>query len=607
VTLRKKTLLIMGLTLGILFTGLYITSRNIVLGGFEDQERQDTRTNMERVLGALNDDLRQVAITTEDWAEWDDTYQFVEDHNEEYIQSNLVDGAFFTLEMHVVWYVDSNRQTVFRKAFDLSTEQEVPFPASLQEHLSSDRLLLNPTNSEESVTGILSLPEGPILLASHPILTSEGQGPARGHLIFGRYLDSDVIEKLSRTTLISLESYSLTNAQMLPEFQRVLNDLSVGSPILVRPLTSDMVAGYALMRDIYGEPALVLKAEMPRGVYQRGQTTFLYFTVAFLAIGLMFGLSVLALLEKLVLAPLAQLTTDVSAIGQSSDPSARVSMPGNDELSQLSNEINAMLSSLEKSQDELNRSEQALRDTQKSLVQAEKLSAIGQLVAGVAHELNNPLTAVLGYSQLLSYQDLDPQTKQQVESINAGAERCRRIVQNLLGFAGRRELRLAEVSLNDELKSALEFLESELRENQIQVELDLAPDNPRMMADSSQLQSVFLNLINNAQDAMSRYHGKGRLLVKTETRYHHLRVIIADDGPGIKSEHLDKIFDPFFTTKEVGAGTGLGLSLCHGIVSDHNGRIWVESSPNKGATFYVEFPTEPVKQPQAGEELNVGR
>jgi two-component system NtrC family sensor kinase len=269
-----------------------------------------------------------------------------------------------------------------------------------------------------------------------------------------------------------------------------------------------------------------------------------------------------------------------------------VSISGNDELAQLGNEINAMLCALEKSQDELRKSEQALRETQKSLVQAEKLSAIGQLVAGVAHELNNPLTAVMGYSQLLVNLDLEPKVKEYVDRIRTGAERSRRIVQNLLTFAGRRELHLSKLDLSQEIENALKFLDNELTEGHIQVSLDLAPGLPWMEGDSSQLQSVLTNLINNAQNAMIQQQVSRTLLIKTGKLDHHLRLSIADNGPGIDPQHLNKIFDPFFTTKEVGAGTGLGLSLCHGIVSDHHGRIWAESDPGRGATFIIEFPTD---------------
>jgi adenylate cyclase len=223
----------------------------------------------------------------------------------------------------------------------------------LLQHLSSGELLLNPPAPGDGVVGLVSLPEGPMLVASRSILTSEGEGPVRGHLIFGRYLDAEGVEKLSRTTLISLDAIPVATTQMMPEHRDVLAELSLESPILVQPLSADVVAGYALVPDIYGEPALLLEAEMARGVYQRGQATLLYFTIALIAIGLIFGVVILVLLEKLVLSRLARLTGEVNAIGSSAGSSARMSISGKDELSQLGNEINAMLYALEKSQDEL--------------------------------------------------------------------------------------------------------------------------------------------------------------------------------------------------------------------------------------------------------------
>jgi len=240
---------------------------------------------------------------------------------------------------------------------------------------------------------------------------------------------------------------------------------------------------------------------------------------------------------------------------------------------------------------ELEKSLQELRQAQAKLVQSEKLAAIGQLVSGVAHELNNPLTSIIGYAQLLQSAELDPTVKADLDRIVEQAQRSARIVRNLLTF-GRQykpERRLADI--NRLIEETLDLVKYQLNMNQIVVERRLSEQIPPLLVDPHQLQQVWLNLIQNAQQAMSEAGGGGVLRVRSfVTNEGKVRVEFTDSGPGIAPEALEKIFDPFFTTKPVGKGTGLGLSICYGIIQEHEGQIWAENNPEGGATFVVELP-----------------
>ena len=231
-----------------------------------------------------------------------------------------------------------------------------------------------------------------------------------------------------------------------------------------------------------------------------------------------------------------------------------------------------------------------LQITQQQLVQSGKLAAIGELVAGVAHEINNPLTGILGHTQLLLRGELDATTKESLEVVEAQTKRVARIVQNLLSFASQRKPERAAISINDLVERTLELRNYDLNVNNIEVSLDLDPASPAVWGDMQQLEQVFLNIVNNAQQAMAAAHGKGRLAVKTQISEDKVLVTLTDDGPGIPAKIIERIFDPFFTTKGVGEGTGLGLSICYGIVAEHGGRLWAESSRAKGSSFQVEFP-----------------
>jgi PAS domain S-box-containing protein len=232
-----------------------------------------------------------------------------------------------------------------------------------------------------------------------------------------------------------------------------------------------------------------------------------------------------------------------------------------------------------------------LRRTQEQLLHSEKLAAVGQLISGVAHELNNPLTAILGYSQLLtSSGEVGARALGYVEKVYKQAQRTHRIVQNLLSFARQHKPERVPVNLNAIVEDTLALRDYDLRMSQIQVSLELSEGLPEVSADPYQLQQVFLNLINNAVDAMLEVSALGELLVRTGVEDNEIFIEFTDSGPGVKD--ASRVFDPFYTTKPVGKGTGLGLSICYGIITEHGGRILVKNGTQRGATFRIELPLQ---------------
>lgn len=230
---------------------------------------------------------------------------------------------------------------------------------------------------------------------------------------------------------------------------------------------------------------------------------------------------------------------------------------------------------------------------QEELVQSKKLASIGELVSGVAHELNNPLTVIMGYSQLLiSQQVLEDKHRDMAQKVMDAACRSKRIVENLLAFARKKKLEKREVDINRILESTLSLREHNLAVNNVAIIRNYDAHLPPILADGDQLQQVFLNLINNAFDAMFEAHRGGNLEVRTSKKDGWIMVEVADDGPGVPEAVQDKIFDPFFTTKEVGKGTGLGMSLSYGIVNEHGGRIYLDRTYHTGAKFVMEFPAD---------------
>jgi len=234
-----------------------------------------------------------------------------------------------------------------------------------------------------------------------------------------------------------------------------------------------------------------------------------------------------------------------------------------------------------------------LQTAQDQLIQAEKLSALGEMVSGVAHELNNPLTGVMGFAELLMKADAPEEVRKTVSRINQEAVRCQKIVQNLLTFAHRpKRPARSIVDVNAVIQKTVDMRSYHLKVDDVDVVLELSDDLPPVLADGYQLQQVFLNIINNAHQAMEETEKRGRLTIRTTDCGANIRIEFIDNGPGIPSDKIGKIFDPFFTTKEIGRGTGLGLSLSYGIIKRHDGTIQAESEPGRGAAFIIALPAQ---------------
>lgn len=227
---------------------------------------------------------------------------------------------------------------------------------------------------------------------------------------------------------------------------------------------------------------------------------------------------------------------------------------------------------------------------EEQLIMTDRLASIGELASGIAHEINNPLTSIVGFSQLLMEENPPEDIKKDLDIIHNEAKRACDIVKNLLTFARKHTPVKQVTSLNKIIDEVLKLRAYEQSINNIQIKTHFAPDLPEITTDHFQIQQVFLNIIINAESAMLEANNSGVLTITTERIGNFISTSFADNGSGINEENIDRIFDPFFTTKDEGKGTGLGLSICHGIVNEHNGKINVQSELGKGTTFIIELP-----------------
>ena len=268
----------------------------------------------------------------------------------------------------------------------------------------------------------------------------------------------------------------------------------------------------------------------------------------------------------------------------------------------IENDLRQKNAELEEVQAQLAQKLQLLQQIQTKLLHSEKIAAMGELVAGLAHEINNPLASVMLHAQfLLDEEDVPEWWQQNLSEIVGQSHRIKNIAKNLLRYVQPQMREARWININTIIESALVFLSYELRSHNIRVKLQLADGLPLVYVDENQMQQVLINLINNAFQAMYNANRNGNLTIKTEVdsplrldgnRPSVVRILIKDDGPGIPSEVQGRVFDRFFTTKQAGEGIGIGLALCQSIVSDQNGTIWFESTRTKGTSFFIELPVE---------------
>ncbi len=630
-TLRSKTLITISITIVLLVGILYVSAQFIILNSFKQLEIQNTQQVVKSALNVHSQNVTQLRDRFADWASWDDAYLFVTDSNQAFITSNLTDASLSTLSNNVMIFTDSTEKVVWGTGYNIETGISEPIPEEIYGKIGKGDLLFYRQSETDLIAGFLMTKAGPMVVASRPILTTENKGPIHGSLLVGYYFDEGRIEKLSEVTQLKINATPFNLGSIPEELRASAIGENGNNPILVHPVNENEISGYSVINDIYGKPAMIFQVDMPRDLYNQGLLSLNYFMTALIVIGLVIGLVIVFSLEKIVLKKLRGLSSDVTRIMDGKENISRVKVVGKDELSNLAGEINDMISARENAQRELNAS-------QTQLVQAEKMASLGQMVAGLAHEINTPLGYVRSSVETLQEFNKDGQQlihqfkethnkmmngdlsdielimERNGQRLNSnaltegfktestlfnsaldGIDRIGDLVNSLKNFSRLDEAAMKEADINDSLDNVLR-ISNHIIKNLVQVEKNYGVI-PSVLCYPAQLNQVFMNLIVNAAHACEAKRDllpdfKGVVKLQTVAKDSMIVVRITDNGIGIPEENLVRIFEPFFTTKTVGEGTGLGLSIAYQIIEKHAGKILVESKPGTGTTFTVQIPIE---------------
>jgi signal transduction histidine kinase len=603
--INHKVLLIAALTFGLILLLLVGLARIILLADFNHLETRLCCQNMHRILFTIDSDAKDLARAIGDWCAWNDSLDFIRGENSDYVADNLTPDTMANLDLSLIMFADKSLRIHWSGLYDSESQMIIPVHPQLIQHICALSVLWDHPAPESRKAGVIHTPLGLMLAASGPIVNSDNQGPIGGIMVMARRIDAATAQSLSRRMQLPLAIIPRRHeASKRIDQRRQMNHINHGV-IDITPIDGGHLQGTVTVGDLAGHAAMEIQTRFAREIYAQGKQTIHYFLLWLGGCAVLVTGIALLQLRRIVLVPIARLNRQIGAIADSSSFSQRLDVFSNDEIGELSRSMNLMLVALDRANGELVNAYDQLKKTQAQLVQSAKLASIGELAAGVAHELNQPLMVIRGTGQLMSRGlakgCLEPEIlKDNLEMIGRNTKRMMNIIDHLRRFSRQSSGKSEPVDVNKTIQDCFLLIGEQLRLREIEVTMELDGALPLVWADQYQLEQVVLNLIANARDAMldeDMEKGKrppGRLSLSTRAITDNsmaVEIRIADNGGGISKDNIEKIFDPFFTTKEVGKGTGLGLSISYGIIENHGGELRVHETSAAGTTIVVRVPS----------------
>ncbi len=357
--LRIKTLLLSGIIITILILVLFAISWFVLMNTYSDYENNYSAHILNDELAKFNDSIDAMNQTTSDWAQWDDAYLFVKGDNPGFVNKDLTNNTFTRLDLNLILFVNNNGTIVYGKTYNLQTKQYEN--TQNLTNITKENLLLDPHHLT-GYSGIVNLPQGPMMIVSQPIETSHEEGPSDGTLIMGRYITPQVLSALVNVPNNTLTYVEYNSTNMPADFMNVSHNFSSIHPIITKILGSDSIASYTIINGTNGLPAIILKSDMSRALHQSYLNTVLDFILTLLIVGVLFIPLILFYLDKNILYRLDTIMGEIIDVGKKGDLNKRITVEGDDELSNLSKSINSTLNALQRSEKHLDASEKKYRN-----------------------------------------------------------------------------------------------------------------------------------------------------------------------------------------------------------------------------------------------------
>jgi len=539
----------------------HLVATFVFVPSFVEVEKKAMEEHLIQAVTLINTEVGELDGKTADWAWWDDTYQFMQNKNDAYIENNVIDEAFINLQLNFMIFIDTSGQIVYAIAYDYVDKQPISDVSSFTTAFLENIQKWNFTDLNDGLSGVILCPNHIAIVSAKPILTSQITGPIVGTMIFGRLVDETMTEHFSKILGVQVAFAPYDDSQSLTDVQTTKAVLSQTSPTTVMVVNKETITGYTYLKDVYSKPAVILKIIGTREVYASGVALSNFYLAASLVMCIALSLTLILLIEKAILKPIRKLTDSVKTLSKNGEVNS-IKIGGKDETGVLA---------------------EAVKD-----VLTQRLKAIEELAGMVGHDLRNPLQSITGavyYIKNKCGDKIDDKCKVMLKTIEDSVEYSNKIVNDLLSYAGQVVLYRSETTPKALIADVVSS--SKIPAN-IQL-IDLTEDSPKLHVDVTKIKRAFLNIISNAVEAMPN---GGKLTVKSEKEKGFVNIMLSDTGLGIPKEVIDKMGKPLFTTKA--KGIGLGFPIAKRFVEAHGGSIKVKSAEGKGTTITVQLPINEV-------------
>lgn len=612
--MRGKVLTLIFITFAVYGTLDYCVQRFFILPSFTTLENEEAIKDMGRAVQAIAREVEHLGSSVADWALWDDTYQYTQDRNDEYREANLNELALIGLKINIMYIFDKENRLVWGMVYDIENEEQIRIDGL-------EQLITGITFSDEleTVGGVLLTANGPILVSAKPVLTSNSEGPPRGYIVMGQFLNTGSISEQARITLQATPLNKGMSGQAISSLVEKVQQQD--EPYIQEEERVNRV--FSVLPDITGKPALLLEVQVPRSITARGKQAVSFALVSLLGASVIIMVLLIVVIQKMVLNPLQQLTSHTVDIGERNDLSARLSEARSDEIGILSKEFNRMIAQLE--------------TARKNLMDQSYQSGRAEVAVSVLHSVGNALNGVV----LSSYQLLEKAKRTSVGDVSKMAgllqeqeadlakfftedPRGQMVPHYLTSLASvleeeRQQMMKEAVVLQERVDTIKEIIsrqqdfskqarvrETEHPEELLEDALKLSFDQrvntaieierdyrkvSRIKVDRHKVMQILLNLINNARSACMESDRQDKKIILRLFPAPDDRVVmqVVDNGIGIPAESLDRIFEQGFTTRK--GGQGLGLHTCSLAAAELGGKLTVKSDGRDcGTTSTLELP-----------------
>jgi signal transduction histidine kinase len=575
-----------------------LISDTMLLSNYRELESDLVSSHIIHFRKGIEVEIDNLASIVNDWARWDDTYEFIAGKKPEYISSNLVLDAFINLRVNFMVFLNSSQDVFYARSVDLQTGELINLSDDwITEILSYGEIIFDHNTLESNIHGIITLAGSPLLFSSAPIITSEYAGPSHGILLMGRFLDRAEVEYLKYLTDLNASIFSPTDDTISEGIGLDSLFYQNESSFIFNTSSDHIIEGYAVVHDISGEPSFIMKISTSRSIYQQGKRTIVSLQLTIGLLGLFVGSIFIIVLYSTIISRLTSLTEQMRSIKIENSAKHNVKMKGNDEIGILAQSINETLHELDLNRSKLSELNETLEEQVKD--RTAKVNSLlkhkDEFINQLGHDLKNPLGPLISLLPILKNHATTDKDKEIIDTLLRNVNYIRNLVVKTIALAQLNspnlKLKAEEIKLEELIDEVLQDNNFLINKKKINVEKDI-PTDLKITADRLWMHEVFINLLNNAINFSPT---SGTIVINARADPSDVTVSIHDNGIGMTKNQLDHIFDEFYKadgSRHDFDSSGLGLSIVKRIVEKHGGNIWAESQgKGKGSHFFFTIPS----------------